>query len=111
MDIYAKANKYTKYAMAYIDIIYGKAYVLRMEQVARNPKQVGEAVRRVRRQQKLTQGQLGSKMDVRQATVSSLEGGDAGTKLRTLMDALAALNLELVIRPRGSGDADFESMF
>ena len=38
----------------------------------------------------------------RQATVSKLEAGEPATQLRILMDALMALDLELVIRPRTS---------
>lgn len=51
-------------------------------------------------------------MGVRQATVSRLEAGERGTEVGTLMDALAALNLELVIRPRAQGPRpDFEDLF
>jgi HTH-type transcriptional regulator/antitoxin HipB len=39
-------------------------------------------------------------MSARQATVSKLEAGEPATQLRTLMDALAALDLELVVQPR-----------
>jgi HTH-type transcriptional regulator/antitoxin HipB len=39
-------------------------------------------------------------MHVRQATVSKLESGERGTQLGVLIDALTALNLELVVRPR-----------
>jgi len=51
-------------------------------------------------------------MHVRQATVSKLETGEPATQLRILMDALAALDLELVIRPRSaSPDSDIEAIF
>lgn len=81
-----------------------------MEQVARTSKQVGEAVRRVRRLRGLTQMQLGAKMDARQTTISKLEVGES--QLRTLMDALAALDLELIVRPRsGAGLEDIETLF
>lgn len=83
-----------------------------MEQIARNAKQIGAAVRRARRSRKLTQAGLAGKVGVRQATVSSLEAGEAGTKLSTLMDALAALGLELVVRVRESGSVqDIEDAF
>ena len=39
-------------------------------------------------------------MSARQATVSKLEAGEPATQLEILMDALTALDLELVIRPR-----------
>jgi HTH-type transcriptional regulator/antitoxin HipB len=73
-----------------------------MEQISRNPKQIGEAVRRIRRKGKISQRELGDKVGVRQATISSLESGEPGTQLRTLMDVLAALGLELVIRRRAN---------
>jgi len=88
------------------------AYHALMEQISRNPKQIGEAVRRIRRKGKISQRQLGDKVGVRQATISSLESGEPGTQLRTLMDVLAALGLELVIRQRGAGSAeDIEELF
>ena len=70
------------------------------DQIARTPKQVGEAVRRRRRSQGLKQKDLGDKTNLRQATISGLEAGEPGTQLRTLFDVLTALNMELVIRPR-----------
>jgi HTH-type transcriptional regulator/antitoxin HipB len=70
------------------------------EQIARTPKQVGDAVRRRRRSQGLTQKDLGDKTKLRQATISGLEAGEPGTQLRTLFDVITALDLELVIRPR-----------
>ncbi len=71
-----------------------------MEQTARTTKQIGNAIRRERRKRNLTQNQLGSKVKLRQATVSKLEAGEPATQLRTLLDVLTALNLESVIRPR-----------
>jgi HTH-type transcriptional regulator / antitoxin HipB len=71
-----------------------------MDTIARTPKQLGAGIRRYRRQKGLTQGSLGDLMHARQATVSKLESGEPATQLRILIDALAALDLELVIRPR-----------
>ena len=71
-----------------------------MDQFARTPQQLGSLIRRHRRQAALTQSQLGQKMSARQATVSKLEAGEPATQLKILMDALMALDLELVIRPR-----------
>jgi HTH-type transcriptional regulator/antitoxin HipB len=51
-------------------------------------------------------------MNVRQATVSTLEEGSTGSSLKTLLDALSALDLELVIRTRTKGGIEeFEDMF
>lgn len=78
----------------------------------RSAKQAGAAIRRIRRQKALSQKSLGDKMHVRQATVSKLEAGEPATQLRVLMDALVALDLELVIRPRTSASTeDLEDIF
>jgi HTH-type transcriptional regulator/antitoxin HipB len=87
-------------AIAYIDNLYAIAYYAVMDTIARTSRQLGAGIRRYRRQKGLTQHGLGEKMLARQATVSKLESGGPATQLRILMDALAALDLELVIRPR-----------
>ena len=69
-----------------------------MDIIARNAKQLGAAIRRNRKRQGLTQSTLAARMHTRQATVSALEKGTAA--LGTFIDALAALNLEMVIRER-----------
>lgn len=83
-----------------------------MEQIARTPQQVGRALQRRRRAMKLTQTQLGQRAKLRQATVSALEAGEPRTQLRTLMALLAALDLELVVRPRSKASGDeLEALF
>jgi HTH-type transcriptional regulator/antitoxin HipB len=83
-----------------------------MDMIARTPKQVGAAIRRSRRTRKMIQDALGQKMHARQATVSKLEAGEPGTQLQTLMDALTALELELVIRPRSTvSTKEIEDLF
>lgn len=83
-----------------------------MDHIARTAKQVAAAVRRERRQQSLTQAQLGKKIGLRQATISRLEAGEDATLLETLLNTLMALNLELVIRPRTKGSSnDIENIF
>ena len=83
-----------------------------MEQIARTPKQFGDALRRRRQEIPLTQKALGSKSSLRQATISGIESGEPGTQLRTLCDMLAALDLELVIRPRSKSTAEeIEDLF
>lgn len=82
-----------------------------MKLTVRSTKQAGAAIRRIRRQKALSQSDLGEKMHVRQATVSKLEAGEPATQLRVLMDALVALDLELVIRPRSTSTEDLEELF
>lgn len=81
-----------------------------MEQIARTTKQIGASLRRRRRALSLRQGDVGDKTNLRQATISALENGEPGTRLRTLIDVMAALDLELVIRER-SRAADIEDIF
>jgi HTH-type transcriptional regulator/antitoxin HipB len=82
------------------------------DQIARTPKQVGDAVRRRRRSQGLKQKDLGEKTNLRQATISALEAGEPGTQLRTLFDVLTTLDMELVIRPRTKASTDeIEELF
>jgi HTH-type transcriptional regulator/antitoxin HipB len=75
-----------------------------MDQTTRTPEQLGAALRRYRKNRALTQSDLGALINKRQATISSLESGEGGT-LETLLAVLSALDLELVVRPRGKNDA------
>ena len=82
------------------------------DQIARNEKQLGAILRRVRKRAGLTQGALGEHIHLRQGTVSRLEAGEPAIQLRTLMAALSALDLELVVRPRGkASEGDIEDLF
>jgi HTH-type transcriptional regulator/antitoxin HipB len=79
------------------------------QHIARTEKQLGAILRRARKQAGLTQSGLAN---LRQGTVSRLEAGAPAIQLHTLMEALAALNLELVIRPRSKASAaDIEDLF
>ena len=83
-----------------------------MEQIARTAKQIGAIIQRQRRQANLTQNTLGAKTSLRQATISSLETGEPNTRLGTLLDVMAALGLEIVIRPRTKASSqDIEDLF
>jgi HTH-type transcriptional regulator/antitoxin HipB len=83
-----------------------------MKQIARTTGQIGAVVRRERRRRNLTQGQLGAKIKLRQATISKLEAGGGDTQLSTLLDVLAALKLEIVLQPRSKASTgDIEEIF
>jgi HTH-type transcriptional regulator/antitoxin HipB len=83
-----------------------------MDLIARDTRQLGAAIQRRRKEQNLTQSALGTRMNARQATVSKLEKGEPATQLQILMNALAALGLELVVRPRtASGVKELEDLF
>ena len=82
------------------------------QQIARNEKQLGAILRRARKRTGLTQSGLGKNIHLRQGTVSRLEAGEPAVQLRTVMQALAALDLELVVRARSKASpADIENIF
>lgn len=82
-----------------------------MSQIARTPKQLGAALRRRRRQLRLSQAALGSRTNLRQATISALENGEPGTELRTLVDVTSALGLELVVQERSKATSSIADLF
>ncbi|MFN0023642.1 MAG: helix-turn-helix domain-containing protein [Parvularculaceae bacterium] len=71
-----------------------------MEELARTAKQVGAILRRRRRRLGLSQAELGERAGVRQATISSLESGEQGARLKTVCDVMSVLGVEFVIRDR-----------
>ena len=83
-----------------------------MEQITRTPRQLGTLLRRRRRELGLTQEEVASRIHLRQATVSALENSAADSRLATLFEALSALDLELLVRPRSKGSArEVEELF
>ena len=82
-----------------------------MEQIARTSTQIGAAIRRRRRRLSLRQGDVGSRTNLRQATISALENGEPGTQLRTLVNVIAALGLEMVIRERSKAADVIEDLY
>ncbi|QDL94549.1 helix-turn-helix transcriptional regulator (plasmid) [Paroceanicella profunda] len=83
-----------------------------MDQVYRTPQQIGAALRRRRRLLGLSQAELGARTGLRQATVSSVEAGEAGTRLATLCELMAALDLDFALRPRAEDDGpSLETLF
>ncbi len=67
---------------------------------ARNAKQLIAALRRYRKLRHLTQNDLGRSAGVPQTTVSKVEVELIDPTLTTLFKLLAALELELEVRPR-----------
>jgi len=66
----------------------------------RNSRQLGNAIKRFRMKQKLTQEQISENSSVRQASISQLEKGARGIRLSTLFKILAAMDMEIVLRKR-----------
>ena len=77
---------------------------------ARTAEQIGEAIRRARKARGWTQGDVSACTNLRVATISSLENGEAGTKLETLLAVMAALGLEFRLVARGGG-VEIEDIF
>jgi HTH-type transcriptional regulator/antitoxin HipB len=71
-----------------------------MEQLVHSPKSLGSAIKRQRKAKQLSQTEAGSTFKIEQSTISSIEQGAPGTRLETLFRLLAALDLEMVIRPK-----------
>ncbi len=76
-----------------------------MTDLARTPNQLGNMVRRARKQRELSQTQLGQMAGMRQETISLIETGNPAAKLETILTVLAALDLEFRIVPRSKGSA------
>jgi HTH-type transcriptional regulator/antitoxin HipB len=83
-----------------------------MDQIGRTSKQLGEIIRRHRRRRGQTQQELAAKVQLRQATISKLEAGEPATQLKTLLDTLSALGLEIVVRLRTrASTAEIDDIF
>ena len=71
-----------------------------MDQIARTPQDLGNALRHARKAQGLTQDGLAARAGLWQRTVLTIETGAGGARLDTIFDLLAALDLEIHIVPR-----------
>jgi HTH-type transcriptional regulator/antitoxin HipB len=80
-----------------------------MNSLARDPKQIGNAIRRARKAQKLAQKDLGAKAGLRQETISLIENGNPSARIETLLTVLAVLDLEFQITSRSKSGRDVES--
>lgn len=78
--------------------------------VIRSVPVLGAQLRRERRRRKLTQAELGKRVGVRQATISSFENGEGGN-LETLFALLAALGLDLAIQDRSGDTTELGDIF
>lgn len=73
-----------------------------MRQIVRTQQQLGAALRRIRRQRRLTQTDLASLANLRQATLSEIEEGKETARIDKILALITALDLEIVVRPRTS---------
>jgi len=79
-----------------------------MKHLVRTSKNLGHAIREARKAKNLTQKELASMSGVWQETISKIggENGSGGTKLETLFDLVAALDLEITVTERSKGASD-----
>ena len=82
-----------------------------METLARTPEQIGTTLRRARKSKGLTQKEVSSLSGLRIATISSVENGDEGTQLKTILAIMMALGLEFRIGERRREQPDIEDIF
>lgn len=68
--------------------------------IVRSPEALGRAIRAERQSQGLTQTELAERARTNRFSVAQAENGEATKAVDTLFETLAALELELVVRPR-----------
>ena len=69
------------------------------------PEQLGPHLRALRRARKLTQRDLAARLGVTQARIADIEANPAVVSVRQLMTILAALGVDIALRPRAVGDS------
>ncbi|MEM8655425.1 MAG: helix-turn-helix transcriptional regulator [Pseudomonadota bacterium] len=77
-----------------------------MKNLARTPNDIGHAIRQARKAKKLTQKELAERSGVWQETISKVENGLSDTKLETVFDIFAALDLEIQVQGRSKGSSE-----
>ncbi len=65
-------------------------------------KQIGHALRAIRKENGFTQKEVSSKVKLLPKTVSALEAGSSGSTIESLMKYIAALDCDIIIAPRGN---------
>ena len=66
------------------------------------PQQLSSHLRSLRKRLHLSQGQLGIRLGVEQARVGKIERNPGVVSVEQLLELLATLDAELVIRPKGA---------
>lgn len=89
------------YLIGYILSIY--LIGLKMDYLARTPKQLGQILRGYRKQKRLSQKESGDRVGLLPKTISTLESEPERSSLESFFKLLSALDLELVLRERGTG--------
>jgi len=82
-----------------------------VNQMIRTASQLGAFIQDTRSRQNLSQQQLAEMIGKHQKTISSIEQGNPGTKLDTILLVLAALNQKIEVGPRSKSGADISNIF
>ena len=82
-----------------------------MNGLARDPKQIGNLIRRARKLRALSQKVLGEKAGLRQETISLIENGNPAARIETILALLGVLELEFHITSRSKEGMGLESDF
>ncbi len=72
-----------------------------MDYVIRTPAQLGQVLKGLRRDRRLTQAAVAARMGLLQSKVSTLEADPGKTSVDRLFRLLSALGMELVLREKG----------
>jgi HTH-type transcriptional regulator/antitoxin HipB len=75
-----------------------------VDHVARTPAQLGPILKSCRMERGLTQRNTGARVGLKQSTVSQMETRAERSSIESLYKLLSALNLELVIRDKDTGN-------
>jgi HTH-type transcriptional regulator/antitoxin HipB len=70
----------------------------------RSARALGRSIRTARKEAGLTQAELAARSLVNRQTIIGLKSGHETRAIESLFDTLAALNLELTVRPRNERD-------
>jgi HTH-type transcriptional regulator/antitoxin HipB len=70
------------------------------EMIARSASALGRALRAARQDRGMTQSELAERSRTNRFSIAQLENGETTKAMEKLFDTLAALELELVVRPR-----------
>lgn len=65
-----------------------------------SPKSLGMILRAARKRKGLSQTEAGQSVGIDQPTLSKIERGESHARLDTLFRLLAALDMEMIVRPR-----------
>ncbi len=67
---------------------------------------LGQTLRAARQEKGLTQGDLANLAGLQQKTVSNAENGSQGVKIGTIFQILSALEMDILLAPRGRSVKD-----